>query len=220
MPKPIFVFDAAFIKSLLGLPKFIHAKLSKSLSKLANEQFDSGLRLKALSGKSKGLHSLRVDDQYRLILARPSENQIRLLAVEKHEDVYADAERMVTSAEIPIAPIPGLTSIQETPIGTTEPMLTSLLSNSKYFPITRFLAEQAQKCASVELTFTQIESLLGTTLPAAALKYSAWWANDRSSKSRQCSAWLVVGWKTTGLNLAGRRITLIRDRSVAELFTR
>lgn len=63
-------------------------------------------------------------------------------------------------------------------------------------------------------TFAEIEAVLGFSLPESALKYPAWWANNRQG-SRHSIAWLDAGWRTAELDLGTQHI-VFRRVSVAE----
>ena len=53
------------------------------------------------------------------------------------------------------------------------------------------------------MSFTQIEGLIGTPLPASSRIGSAWWGNDRSPDSRHSQSkhgWLAAGWEVESLD--------------------
>jgi hypothetical protein len=54
---------------------------------------------------------------------------------------------------------------------------------SKYAPLGRHLA--AQPSREILLAFSEIERLLGDSLPASAHNHRAWWANERSGPIRK-----------------------------------
>ena len=50
----------------------------------------------------------------------------------------------------------------------------------------------------VQLTFREIEQIIGDSLPAAAHKYRAWWANEVGPTTHtQSHAWMENGWRVT-----------------------
>jgi len=62
---------------------------------------------------------------------------------------------------------------------------------AKYDPLFRFLCEAGDR--AVEMTFDEIERLVGP-LPAAARQYSAWWANEVvGSRQVQSRSWTNAG---------------------------
>lgn len=49
---------------------------------------------------------------------------------------------------------------------------------SKYDPLNRFLSQQSTD--RITLTFSEIEAILGFTLPASAHRHTAWWSNSNT----------------------------------------
>jgi hypothetical protein len=66
---------------------------------------------------------------------------------------------------------------------------------SVYDPLRRKL--ESVRGRTVRLTFSEIEVLLGRSLPPSAYKFSAWWGNESSRKAghTQAMAWLETGFK-------------------------
>lgn len=64
----------------------------------------------------------------------------------------------------------------------------------------------------MKLSYTEIERIIGSKLPVSAYKYNAWWSNDMTSGSRQCRAWLDIGWRTANIEL-GKSITFSKEWS-------
>ena len=62
---------------------------------------------------------------------------------------------------------------------------------SKYDPLRRNL--QARSRGDAELTFEEIENILGFELPPSAREHNAWWANERGTHV-QARAWMDAGW--------------------------
>jgi len=86
----------------------------------------------------------------------------------------------------------------------------------KYEPLKRHL-EGAYDHGELRMAFDEIEAVLGFALPRSAREHQAWWSNTRIGHTH-AAAWLDAGWKTSALDLAGRRVTFVREavRSVAE----
>jgi hypothetical protein len=82
---------------------------------------------------------------------------------------------------------------------------------SRYEPLAQFLA--AMKTGTWEATFDEIERQLGGPLPRSAYKYPAWWANQSGPGHSQTRGWRSVGWRTCGLDLAGRRVRFEREKA-------
>jgi hypothetical protein len=87
----------------------------------------------------------------------------------------------------------------------------------KYDPLRAYLAAQVDD--TVMLTVAEIETIVGTSLPARA-RSGAFWANAAHwwDASPQARAWLEVGWRVTGYNvrLAVPTVTFGRTASTAE----
>lgn len=83
---------------------------------------------------------------------------------------------------------------------------------SKYQPLERFLT--GLDVQHWRVTFAEIEAILGFSLPKSAYHYPAWWANDATGHSH-ARAWLDAGWKTENVDIAGRKVTLVREADQA-----
>lgn len=66
----------------------------------------------------------------------------------------------------------------------------------KYTPLYAYLRRKPQ--AEMEMSFTQIERVVGSMLPKSASR-PQWWANERPADTRhvQCSAWLDAGYEAS-----------------------
>ncbi len=86
----------------------------------------------------------------------------------------------------------------------------------KYEPLKRHL-EGAYDRDELRLAFDEIEAVLGFALPRSAREHQAWWSNTRIGHTH-AAAWLDAGWKTSALDLAGHRVSFVREavRGVAE----
>ena len=75
---------------------------------------------------------------------------------------------------------------------------------SKYEPLFRHLC--AADDDALEMTFEQIEHLVGP-LPRAASLRREWWSNDRTDSSgRQARAWLDAGRQVETIDRSARRV--------------
>ena len=76
---------------------------------------------------------------------------------------------------------------------------------AKYDPLFRHLVA-ADASTPVEMTFDDIERLVGP-LPASASKYSAWWNNERFDTTHvQALAWLNAGREVEHIDRSARRV--------------
>ncbi|WP_298126790.1 hypothetical protein [Brevundimonas sp.] len=78
---------------------------------------------------------------------------------------------------------------------------------SKYEPLTQFLASQREQ--EVPMTFSDIERVLGFTLPAKASGIRAWWSNNPSNNV-MTKAWLAAGYASERVDIGGRRLVFRR----------
>lgn len=85
---------------------------------------------------------------------------------------------------------------------------------SKYWPLYDYLQKQYPN--TVTLTFTQIESILGTSLPASARKNRSWWSN-RSQGSWHTPTWMNVGYHTSDVDVEKETITFYKPGHVYNL---
>ncbi|MEO7840927.1 MAG: DUF4268 domain-containing protein [Anaerolineales bacterium] len=82
---------------------------------------------------------------------------------------------------------------------------------SRYAVLADWLQSQPGRTEMVQLSFEQIEKIIGGTLPASAYEHRAWWAND-SQGHPHSQLWLEVGWRTNYLNRTEKAVTFVRIR--------
>ena len=63
----------------------------------------------------------------------------------------------------------------------------------KYDPLHRFLEARAKD--AVPMTFSEIEKVIGSSLPASAYNHRAWWSNNPSN-SVMTYSWLEAGYRS------------------------
>ncbi len=116
---------------------------------------------------------------------------------QKESDVsFADANAAVGSADFSI--------------------IDSAKSGGRYAALADWLQSQPGKLDQIQLTFEQLEEIIGSELPASARNHRAWWANDSVGHSHS-QLWLDAGWRTTYINLTECKVTFshIREREKA-----
>lgn len=87
---------------------------------------------------------------------------------------------------------------------------------SKYLPLQYYLEKLPKD--SWKANFSEIEKILGFSLPKSARTYNAWWSNN-SQDSRQSKIWLDIGWQTEHLNFVDESIVFKKlDKPVSVLF--
>jgi hypothetical protein len=79
---------------------------------------------------------------------------------------------------------------------------------SKYEPLRRRL--ESLKTDRIRLGFDDIERLLGFDLPRSAREYRPWWSNSIGGNVA-IRAWREAGWKTADVDMAGERVTFVRE---------
>ncbi len=80
----------------------------------------------------------------------------------------------------------------------------------KYEPLARHLASLASDDWSAR--FTEVEGVLGFTLPESAHKYRAWWANQHGANHSQTEGWQSAGWETREVDFDRKLVRFERSR--------
>jgi len=62
----------------------------------------------------------------------------------------------------------------------------------------------------VEMTFADVERVVGRPLPLSARRRTAWWSNNAEGHV-QAQAWLNASYRTADLDLAAERVTFVLD---------
>ena len=78
---------------------------------------------------------------------------------------------------------------------------------SKYNPLRESL--QKRRGDQAAMSFAEIESILGFSLPASARQFREWWANTRGSHV-QAAAWLDAGWQTSQVDVERESLVFTR----------
>lgn len=78
----------------------------------------------------------------------------------------------------------------------------------KYAKLFQFL--QLQAGGEIEITFAELECILGFSLPDSAYLYRPWWANQQKSGHSQAMAWGLAGWKTAQVDLDAESLRFVR----------
>lgn len=83
---------------------------------------------------------------------------------------------------------------------------------SKYRIFRDYLNQRKAEC--LRLSFSEIENILGFSLPLSARMHQAWWANDATDGRHSCG-WLEAGWATEEVDLTGQKVTFRRTGRLA-----
>ena len=78
----------------------------------------------------------------------------------------------------------------------------------KYEPLRRYL--ESETGPLVELTFGQVERIIGAPLPRSARIHPAWWSNNATGHVN-AKAWLEAGFKAERVDLGAQRLTFRKD---------
>ena len=82
---------------------------------------------------------------------------------------------------------------------------------SKYLPLEEWFRKRPLTAKQIELTFDQVEAILGAPLPASAAKLKTWWTNVQPKIQSPRKAWLNNGWKVTDFDQQARWVKFVRD---------
>lgn len=79
----------------------------------------------------------------------------------------------------------------------------------KYEPLTEYLRRQSKDY--VEMSFKEIEKIIGAKLPQSAKDHRAWWSNNEQN-SAMTRAWRQARFRSTRVDLSAGKLTFVRDR--------
>ena len=83
---------------------------------------------------------------------------------------------------------------------------------TKYLPLDEWFRRQPASAKQIELTFDQVEAILGAPLPKSATKLTTWWTNVQPKIQSHRTAWLNHGWMVADFDLQARRVRFVRAR--------
>jgi DNA-binding transcriptional regulator YiaG len=76
---------------------------------------------------------------------------------------------------------------------------------SKYHPLFEYLQRQEQE--TVSLSFSDIEMVMDSLLPASARTRKNWWSNRDSASALQAGAWIRAGYHVEAVDLHHQMVT-------------
>jgi hypothetical protein len=82
---------------------------------------------------------------------------------------------------------------------------------AKYKPLTEHLT--GLRSRSLSISFSDIEDLIGASLPNGAREKRSWWDNDEDKG--HSAAWMVAGWEVADVDMEGQRVNLKRTGAIA-----
>ena len=80
----------------------------------------------------------------------------------------------------------------------------------KYLPLEQWFRDQPAARKQIELTFEQVEAILGSPLPSSATRLMSWWTNVQPKIQSHRTAWLNNGWVVDEFDLDARRVKFVR----------
>lgn len=80
----------------------------------------------------------------------------------------------------------------------------------KYLPLEAWFGKQATT-SEIQLSFAQVEEILGSPLPNSATKLQTWWTNKEPKIQSHRTAWTNNGWKVAEFNLEGKWVKFVRE---------
>jgi hypothetical protein len=80
----------------------------------------------------------------------------------------------------------------------------------KYLPLDEWFRDQPAATKQIELTFDEVEAILGSPLPKSATRLETWWTNVQPKIQSHRTAWLNHSWVVSEFNLGARRVKFVR----------
>lgn len=77
-----------------------------------------------------------------------------------------------------------------------------------YSSLSNYLSELT--VVEIQLTFSRVEEIIKGKLPASALRYPAWWSNEKEGTHGWAHLWQAAGWVTAGIDFKGQIVTFRR----------
>ena len=84
---------------------------------------------------------------------------------------------------------------------------------AKYGPLREHLTSTSAGQTQVQLTFQQIERVLGVKLPPTAGQRREWWGNESAGSHVQAAAWREAGWMVESVDFRSETVTFLRVRT-------
>jgi hypothetical protein len=81
---------------------------------------------------------------------------------------------------------------------------------NKYLPLEEWFRKQPTTAQQIEMTFDEVETILGAPLRASATKLRTWWTNVQPKIQSHRTAWLNNGWAVTEFDQQARWVKFIR----------
>jgi hypothetical protein len=82
----------------------------------------------------------------------------------------------------------------------------------KYLPLEAWFRNQPTTVEQIELSFDQVEAILGSALPKSATRLQTWWTNVEPKIQSHRTAWLNNGWRVTEFDQQARWVKFAREQ--------
>lgn len=92
--------------------------------------------------------------------------------------------------------------------------LETSTKKSKYARLSYYLDRFAPNRSQLLLSFSQIEQIIGESLPPSAYSHTSWWANDYTSHV-QSKEWLAVGWRMKFVDFDQKVVMFEKAKKIA-----
>lgn len=90
-------------------------------------------------------------------------------------------------------------------------LIRNAAERGKYAALYRRLESMPAQINEWSVSFEELETVLGFSLPISARLHRPWWANQRLSNGHSHAwAWLATGWKTSAVDLDKENLTFKR----------
>lgn len=186
--EPIFNLPKGSIKELLDGVRLTRNGLAHFRNNISPEQRD---QLKFAVGWLS-----RCQEDYQ---SHKSKNEIEMLLTNTKETLPINIHPLEMTAPNQLS----------SSLSTAYSVTDSASGGGKYATLSDWLQSQPGKIDQVQLTFDQVEEIMGTDLPASAYNHRAWWSNDAIGHSHS-QEWLDAGWRTTYVNMTEGKVTFTR----------
>lgn len=87
--------------------------------------------------------------------------------------------------------------------------------SNKYDPLYEHLQNLPTDQPELALAFSELEKILGASLPNSAFEYREWWSNQADHRNRpQAAAWMAAGFRVEEVHQSrpGGRVRFRRSR--------
>jgi len=147
-------------------------------------------------------------------ISKDQSNQLRFCStwLGRCWEAYQQTKTVETNAAIVTVNTTTLPPVEEPDFATHGTAIEeeATPTDSRYAPLANHLATLPTAREQIDLTFSDVERIIGGELPASARKHQAWWANDTNNSSKHSVLWLEAGWRRNRLNMTNETVSFSR----------